>query len=68
MFLIAAVNLRGVSEGVELDVVLTVVELSGLLTVIGLGFRDVAGVFAVEGPEDPVTTAEEAKDPGRSSP
>ncbi|MEZ0166523.1 APC family permease [Kineococcus sp. LSe6-4] len=59
MLLIAAVNLRGVSESVKLNVVLTLVELSGLLIVIGLGFYAVAGgnadfsrVVLFETPED----------------
>ncbi|TFV62217.1 UNVERIFIED_ORG: APC family permease [Bacillus sp. AZ43] len=37
MTLIAAVNLRGVGESVKANVVLTCVELSGLLIVIGVG-------------------------------
>jgi amino acid transporter len=37
MALIALVNLRGVGESVRVNVVLTVVELSGLLIVIGVG-------------------------------
>jgi basic amino acid/polyamine antiporter, APA family len=37
MLLIAAVNLRGVAESVGLNVVLTLVELSGLLLVIMIG-------------------------------
>lgn len=43
MLLIAAVNLRGVAESVGLNVVLTSIELSGLLLVIMIGF---GGVFA----------------------
>ena len=43
MVLIAIVNLRGVAEGVGLNVVLTLVELSGLLLVI------LIGAFAVFG-------------------
>lgn len=38
MALIAAINLRGVSESVKFNVVLTLVELSGLLLVILVGF------------------------------
>ncbi|BBY51473.1 amino acid permease [Mycolicibacterium arabiense] len=38
MALIAAVNLRGVGESVKLNVVLTIVEITGLLLVIGVGF------------------------------
>ncbi|MET7767558.1 APC family permease [Nocardia sp. NPDC005366] len=37
MLVVAAINLRGVSEGVKLNVVLTCVELSGLLIVIAIG-------------------------------
>jgi len=37
MTLIAVVNFRGVSESVKLNVVLTCVELTGLLIVIGIG-------------------------------
>ncbi|BBY26000.1 APC family permease [Mycolicibacterium sediminis] len=38
MALIAMVNLRGVGESVKLNVVLTIIEISGLLLVIGVGF------------------------------
>lgn len=38
MVLLALVNLRGVSESVKVNVVLTVVELTGLLIVILIGF------------------------------
>jgi amino acid transporter len=38
MALVAAVNLRGVSESVKANIVLTCVELSGLLLVIFVGF------------------------------
>jgi APA family basic amino acid/polyamine antiporter len=38
MALIAAVNLRGVGESVKLNVVLTIVEITGLALVIGVGF------------------------------
>src|SRR5687768_13556572 len=38
MALVAAVNLRGVGESVKVNVVLTVVELTGLLIVILVGF------------------------------
>jgi amino acid transporter len=38
MALVAAVNLRGVSESVKANIVLTCVELSGLLLVIMVGF------------------------------
>ncbi|WP_040780573.1 APC family permease [Nocardia pneumoniae] len=37
MAVVAAVNLRGVSEGVKLNVLLTCVELTGLLIVIAIG-------------------------------
>ncbi|MFC9896135.1 APC family permease [Nocardia sp. NPDC127579] len=37
MLLVGAVNLRGVSEGVKLNVLLTCIELTGLLIVIGIG-------------------------------
>lgn len=37
VLLIAAINLRGVSEGVKLNVVLTCVELTGLLIIITIG-------------------------------
>jgi APA family basic amino acid/polyamine antiporter len=43
---LAALNLRGVSESVKTNVVLTVVELTGLLIIIALG---VYAVFAGEG-------------------
>lgn len=43
---LAALNLRGVSESVKTNVVLTVVELTGLLIIIGIG---VFAVFAGEG-------------------
>ena len=43
MALIALVNLRGVGESVKANVVLTVIELSGLLIVIGVGAWALAG-------------------------
>jgi amino acid transporter len=43
MLLIAAVNFRGVGESVKLNVVLTLVELSGLLLVIFVGLYAMAG-------------------------
>ncbi|GAA3548623.1 amino acid permease [Aeromicrobium flavum] len=59
MLLIAAINLRGVSEGVKTNVVLTLVELSGLLLVILVGLWAIAGgdadwgaVVAFETPDD----------------
>ena len=57
--LIMLVNLRGVSESVWLNVLLTLVELSGLLLVIFIGMWAIAGgnadwsqVVAFETPED----------------
>jgi APA family basic amino acid/polyamine antiporter len=38
MTVLALVNLRGVTESVRLNVVLTLVELAGLLIVVGIGF------------------------------
>jgi basic amino acid/polyamine antiporter, APA family len=59
MVLIALVNLRGVAEGVGLNVVLTLIELSGLLLVICLGMfaifggqADFSRVVAFETPDD----------------
>jgi basic amino acid/polyamine antiporter, APA family len=59
MVLVLAVNLRGVAESVGLNVVLTLVELSGLLLVIMIGFWFIAGgnadfsrVVAFDTPED----------------
>jgi APA family basic amino acid/polyamine antiporter len=43
MALIAAVNLRGVGESVKLNVVLTVVEFTGLLIIIVIGLWAIAG-------------------------
>ncbi|PVZ94890.1 amino acid permease [Amnibacterium flavum] len=43
MLLIAAVNLRGVAESVGLNVVLTLIELSGLLLVIFISFFAIFG-------------------------
>ena len=43
MLLIAAVNFRGVGESVKANVVLTLVELSGLLLVIMVGFWAIFG-------------------------
>ncbi len=58
MGLVAAVNLRGVGESVKLNVVLTVVELTGLLIIIFIGFWAIAGgqgdvsrVFEFKAPE-----------------
>jgi amino acid transporter len=59
MLLILLVNLRGVSEGVGLNVFFTLIELSGLLLVILLGSvaifggqADFSRVVLFEGPED----------------
>ncbi|MCL3837297.1 APC family permease [Aeromicrobium duanguangcaii] len=59
MLLIAAINLRGVSEGVKTNVVLTMIELSGLLLVILVGLWAVVGgdadwgrVIAFDTPDD----------------
>ncbi len=41
--LVAAINFRGVGESVKLNVLLTVVELTGLLIIIGIGFWAIAG-------------------------
>lgn len=59
MLLVAAVNLRGVGESVKANVVLTLIELSGLLLVIFVGFLAIFGgqadfsrVIAFDTPED----------------
>ena len=59
MILIASVNLRGVAESVGLNVVLTLIELSGLLLVILIGFfaifggqADFSRVVAFDTPDD----------------
>jgi basic amino acid/polyamine antiporter, APA family len=59
MLLVAAVNFRGVGESVKANVVLTLVELSGLLLVILIGFYaffgddvDFSRVVAFDTPED----------------
>ncbi|GAA1831445.1 APC family permease [Pseudonocardia alni subsp. carboxydivorans] len=59
MLLVALVNFRGVGESVKLNVVLTLVELSGLLLVILIGIYAIAGgdadwsrVVAFDTPED----------------
>lgn len=59
MLLVAAINFRGVSESVKANVVLTLVELSGLVLVILVGFYALAGgdgdwsrVVAFDAPED----------------
>ncbi|CEA08109.1 putative amino acid permease YhdG [Arthrobacter saudimassiliensis] len=38
LLLLALINLRGVGESIKLNVVLTLIELTGLLIVIGIGF------------------------------
>ncbi|AXT84847.1 amino acid permease [Aeromicrobium sp. A1-2] len=43
MLLVAAVNFRGASESVKTNVVLTLVEISGLVLVIVIGFYAMAG-------------------------
>ncbi|MEH3033117.1 MAG: APC family permease [Aeromicrobium erythreum] len=59
MALVAVVNLRGVAESVKANVVLTLVELSGLVLVILCGFWAISGgnadwgrVIAFDTPED----------------
>ncbi len=59
MLVVAAVNFRGVGESVKANVVLTLVELSGLLLVILIGFYaftgddvDFSRVVAFDTPED----------------
>jgi amino acid transporter len=41
--LVAAVNFRGVGESVKMNVVLTMVEVTGLLIIIGIGLWAIAG-------------------------
>ncbi|WP_284303610.1 APC family permease [Mobilicoccus caccae] len=43
MVLVAAINFRGISESVKVNVVLTCVELSGLLIIIAIGAFAIAG-------------------------
>jgi len=59
MLLVAAINFRGASESVKANVVLTLIELSGLVLVILLGFYALAGgdgdwsrVVAFDTPDD----------------
>jgi APA family basic amino acid/polyamine antiporter len=59
LVLVMFINFRGVAESVGTNVVLTLVELSGLLLVIGIGFYAIAGgdadwsrVVAFETPDD----------------
>ncbi len=58
MSLVAAINLRGVGESVKLNVVLTMVELTGLLIIIAIGLwaigsgeGDVSRAFVFEAPD-----------------
>src|SRR4029450_6352073 len=62
MLIIAAVNFRGVGESVKANVVLTLVELSGLLLVIFIGLyavtqgnADFSRVMVFESPSDKST-------------
>lgn len=41
--LVAAINFRGVGESVKMNVLLTLVEVTGLLIIIGIGFWAIAG-------------------------
>lgn len=57
--LVAAVNFRGVGESVKVNVLLTIVELSGLLIIIGIGLwaimggqGDVSRAFTFNPPQD----------------
>ena len=59
MLILAAINIRGVSESVKLNVVLTLIELTGLLLVIFVGFwamsqgtADFSQVTVFHTPED----------------
>ncbi|WP_456694913.1 APC family permease [Aeromicrobium sp. P5_D10] len=59
MLLVAAINFRGASESVKTNVVLTLVEISGLVLVILVGFYAIAGgdadfsrVVAFDTPDD----------------
>lgn len=57
MTLIALVNLRGVSESVKLNVVLTCIELSGLLIIIIIGVMALSGGKGDPGRLDDFNTA-----------
>src|SRR6186997_3339341 len=61
MVLLALINLRGVGESVKFNVVLTLVEISALAIVIGVGFWVIA---QGEGSFDRVTTFENPDDKG----
>ncbi|GAA2001397.1 APC family permease [Nocardioides kribbensis] len=59
MGLLAAINLRGVGESVKFNVVLTLVEMTALAIVIGVGFYamaqgegDISQITTFESPED----------------
>ncbi len=59
MGLLAAINLRGVGESVKFNVVLTLIEMSALVIVIGIGFlaigrgdADLARITVFESPGD----------------
>lgn len=59
MVLLAVINLRGVGESVKFNVVLTVIEMTALLIVIGIGFwviargdSDLSRVTVFESPDD----------------
>jgi amino acid transporter len=61
MVLLALINLRGVGESVKFNVVLTLVEVTALTIVIGVGFYVIA---QGEGSFDRVTTFENPDDKG----
>jgi amino acid transporter len=76
MVLLALINLRGVGESVKFNVVLTMVEITALAIVIGVGFYAVVAVvtatsiafFAMVGFEDSVNMVEEVEEPERIFP
>lgn len=43
IILLGAINFRGVGESLKMNVLLTIVELTGLLIIIGIGFWAIAG-------------------------
>ena len=59
--LVAAINFRGVGESVKLNVGLTMIELTGLLIIIGIGFW---AIFHGQGDVSRVTTFTPAGDSG----
>ncbi|MRJ77626.1 amino acid permease [Aeromicrobium sp. SMF47] len=61
MVLLAVINLRGVGESVKFNVVLTLVEISALLIVIGVGFYVIA---QGDGDLSRITVFEDANDKG----